>query len=90
MTAIGAEERWHLQFAQRWVGQYNFYGNDQRWGRMFVRMLICPFSTCVPQSAPLAGERDALEGIDFEQRSNAFLKCSHPRSLREGRFLDRP
>ena len=40
MIAIGAEERWHLQLAQRWIVQYNFYINDQRWGRMFVR--ICP------------------------------------------------
>jgi hypothetical protein len=42
MIAIGdkAANRWHLQFAQRWVVQYNFYVNDQRWGRMFVR--ICP------------------------------------------------
>jgi hypothetical protein len=41
MVAIGAEERWHLQLVQRWIVQYNFYINDQRWGRMFVR--ICPY-----------------------------------------------
>ena len=43
MTAIGSakENRWHLQMAQRWVIQYNFYVNDARWGRMFVRM--CPY-----------------------------------------------
>lgn len=43
MTAIGnkKENRWHLQIAQRWVIQYNFYVNDARWGRMFVR--ICPY-----------------------------------------------
>jgi len=35
------ENRWHLQMAQRWVVQYNFYINDERWGRMFVRM--CPY-----------------------------------------------
>ena len=35
MIAIGnkKENRWHLQFAQRWVVQYNFYINDERWGR---------------------------------------------------------
>jgi hypothetical protein len=40
MTGIGdrAANRWHLQFAERWVIQYNFYVNDARWGRMFVRM----------------------------------------------------
>jgi hypothetical protein len=44
MIAIGSEDRWHLQLAQRWITQYNFYINGQRWGRMFVRMSpICPF-----------------------------------------------
>jgi len=44
MTAIGdkAANRWHLQIAERWVVQYNFYVNDRDWGRMFVR--ICPHS----------------------------------------------
>jgi hypothetical protein len=42
MTAIGDSKsnRWHLAIANRWVVQYNFYINDQQWGRMFVR--ICP------------------------------------------------
>jgi hypothetical protein len=33
MTAIGdkAANRWHLQFAERWVVPYNFYVNDARW-----------------------------------------------------------
>jgi len=26
---------------QRWIMQYNFYVNDARWGRMFVR--LCPY-----------------------------------------------
>jgi hypothetical protein len=32
MIAIGdkAANRWHLQFAQRWVVQYNFYVNDRQ------------------------------------------------------------
>jgi hypothetical protein len=43
MIAIGnkKDDRWHLQMAQRWVVQYNFYVNDEYWGRMFVRM--CPY-----------------------------------------------
>ena len=43
MIAIGnkKENRWHLQIAQRWVMQYNFYVNDKQWGRMFVR--VCPY-----------------------------------------------
>jgi hypothetical protein len=42
MTAIGGKQanRWHLQIADRWVIQYNFYINDRQWGRMFVR--LCP------------------------------------------------
>src|SRR6202008_2934851 len=33
MTAIGDKKvgRWHLQIADRWIVQYNFYVNDQRW-----------------------------------------------------------
>src|SRR5438876_3483095 len=43
MTAIGDKKlnRWHLQIADRWIVQYNLYVNDQRWGRIFVR--ICPY-----------------------------------------------
>ncbi len=43
MIAIGdkKENRWHLQIAQRWVVQYNFYINDEHWGRMFV--CVCPY-----------------------------------------------
>ena len=43
MIAIGSEERWHLQLAQRWIVQYNFYINDQRWvGCLCESALICP------------------------------------------------
>src|SRR5262245_56152386 len=40
MTAVGDSKtnRWHLQTANRWVVQYNFYINDRQWGRMFVRI----------------------------------------------------
>jgi hypothetical protein len=36
MIAIGdkAANRWHLQMAERWVVQYNFYINDRDWGRI--------------------------------------------------------
>jgi hypothetical protein len=40
MIAIGSEDRWHLQLAQRWIVQYNFYINDPNWGRMFVLALM--------------------------------------------------
>jgi hypothetical protein len=87
MTAIGDKKanRWHLQIAERWVVQYNFYVNDRRWGRMFVRMCpYLPFSArvCLNQHHWLANRmREA--GIDFEQCSNAFLRCSAPERLQE-------
>jgi hypothetical protein len=87
MIAIGdkAANRWHLQFAQRWVVQYNFYVNDRQWGRMFVR--ICPYlpfsaRVCLNQHHWLAN-RMREEGIGFQQCSNAFLKCAKPDRLQE-------
>jgi hypothetical protein len=87
MTAIGSakENRWHLQMAQRWVIQYNFYVNDARWGRMFVRMCpYFPFSArvCLNQHHWLAN-RLREEGIRFEKTSNAFLKCGNFARLQE-------
>lgn len=79
------DDRWHLQMAQRWIIQYNFYVNDARWGRMFVRM--CPYfpftaRVCLNQHHWLAN-RMREEQIDFQQCSNAFLKCSNPARLQE-------
>ena len=73
MIAIGSEDRWHLQLAQRWIVQYNFYINDQRWGRMFVR--ICPYlpfsaRVCLNQHHWLAN-RMRTEDIDFR----AMFQC---------------
>jgi hypothetical protein len=87
MAAIGSakENRWHLQMAQRWVVQYNFYINDARWGRMFVRMCpYFPFSArvCLNQHHWLAN-RLREESIDFEKTSNAFLKCGNFARLQE-------
>jgi hypothetical protein len=85
MMAIGAQDRWHLQLAQRWIVQYNFYINDQHWGRMFVR--VCPYlpfsaRVCLNQHHWLA-KRMRTEGIDFKQCANAFLRCSHPQKLQQ-------
>ena len=87
LIAIGdkASNRWHLQFAERWVVQYNFYLNDERWGRMFVRMCpYLPFSArvCLNQHHWLAN-RMREEGIDFQQCSNAFMRCARPERLQE-------
>lgn len=79
------EDRWYLQITQRWVIHYNFYVNDARWGRMFVRMCpYFPFSArvCLNQHHWLAN-RMREEKIDFQQCSNAFLKCSDPQRLQE-------
>src|SRR5712664_3133503 len=87
MIAIGdrVANRWHLQFAQRWVVQYNFYINDRNWGRMFVR--ICPYlpfsaRICLNQHHWLAN-RMREKGIGFKQFANAFLKCADPDRLQE-------
>src|SRR4029077_1281429 len=68
-----------------WIVQYNFYVNDQRWGRMFVR--ICPYlpfsaRVCLNQHHWLAN-RMREEGVDFQQCSNAFRKCAAPQRLQE-------
>jgi hypothetical protein len=79
------DDHWYLQITQRWVMHYNFYVNDTRWGRMFVRMCpYFPFSArvCLNQHHWLAN-RMREEKIDFQQCSNAFLKCSDPQRLQE-------
>jgi hypothetical protein len=85
MIAIGDKvaNRWHLQIANRWVVQYNFYINDRNWGRMFVR--ICPYlpfsaRICLNQHHWLAN-RLRENGIRFKQLANAFLKCAAPDRL---------
>jgi hypothetical protein len=87
MIAIGDKiaNRWHLQIADRWVTQYNFYINDKVWGRIFVR--ICPYlpfsaRVCLNQHHWLAN-RMRQQGIAFNQLGNAFLKCSAPDQLQK-------
>jgi hypothetical protein len=85
LTAIGTDDRWHLQFAQRWVIHYNIYVNDRRWGRLFVRMCpYFPFSArvCLNQHHWLAN-RLREHGICFRQCTNAFLQCADPGRLQE-------
>jgi hypothetical protein len=85
LIAIGnkRDNRWHLRFVQRWVGQYTFYVNDRHWGRMFVR--VCPY---FPFSARVylnqhhwLARRMLAEGITFRQCTNAFLQCRDPPRL---------
>jgi hypothetical protein len=87
LVAIGDKDNDspHLEYKQRWVNQFNFYLNDSRWGRMFVRMCpYFPFSArvCLNQHHWLA-IRMREEGIDFQQCTNAFLKCANPVRLQE-------
>jgi hypothetical protein len=79
------DDHWHLQMSQRWIIQYNFYLNDARWGRMFVR--LCPYfpftaRVCLNQHHWLA-IRMREEKIGFQQCTNAFLKCGNPKRLQE-------
>jgi hypothetical protein len=83
LIAIGKGDRWHLEYARRWVMQYNFYLLDREWGRMFVR--VCPYfpfsaRVCLNQHHWLA-HRLTAEGISFRQCGNAFLTCSNPTRL---------
>ncbi len=87
MIAIGnkRDNRWHLQLAQRWVVQYNFYVNDRHWGRMFVR--LCPYfpfsaRVCLNQHYWVANQL-RIEGLDFQQCANAFVRCRAPERLQE-------
>src|SRR5580704_6420463 len=87
LVAIGdkGNDSPHLEYKQRWVNQFNFYVNDPRWGRMFVRMCpYFPFSArvCLNQHHWLA-IRMKEEGIDFQQCTNAFLRCGNPARLQE-------
>ena len=87
LVAIGDKDNDspHLEYKQRWVNQFNFYLNDPHWGRMFVRMCpYFPFSArvCLNQHHWLA-IRMREEGIDFQQCTNAFLKCGNPARLQE-------
>ena len=87
LVAIGDKDNDspHLEYKQRWVNQFNFYLNDTHWGRMFVRMCpYFPFSArvCLNQHHWLA-IRMREEGIDFQQCTNAFLKCGNPARLQE-------
>ncbi len=77
MTAIGEKKlnRWHLQITDRWIVQYNLYVNDQRWGRIFVRM--CPY---LPFSARLCLNQHHWLANRMRE---AFLKCARPERLQE-------
>ena len=52
MIAIGNKQdnRWHLQIAQRWVQQHNFYVNNRRWDRMKVTCVRSyeAIACCIP------------------------------------------
>ena len=83
LIAIGKDDRWHLEYAWRWVKQYNFYLRDREWGRLFIR--VCPhfpFSArvCLNQHHWLA-TRLGAEAIAVRQCGNAFVTCSDPTRL---------
>jgi len=87
LVSIGKKKigRYHLEFKNRWVNQFNFYLNDCRFGRMFVR--VCPYfpfpaRIYINQHYWLAN-RMAEEGVSFRQCANAFLRCSDPKRLQQ-------
>lgn len=85
LTAVGQADRWHLQYARRWVDHYNFYLLDREWGRMFVR--VCPYfpfsaRVCLNPHHWLA-QRMRAEHLRFRQCGNAFVSCSDPERLQQ-------
>jgi hypothetical protein len=75
----------HLEFKRRWVNQFNFYRNDSKFGRMFIR--VCPYfpfpaRIYLNQHYWLAN-RMREEGIGFRQCANAFVRCSDPKRLQQ-------
>ena len=87
LMAIGnkKDNRWHLEYKQRWVDQYNFYLQDADWGRMFIR--VCPYfpfplRLCLNQHYWLA-QYMRRKGIRFRQSTDAFSQCSDPEALQQ-------
>jgi hypothetical protein len=80
MIAIGnkKDDCWHLQMAQRWVVQYNFYLNDARWGRMFVRRPAASivYSLPKPNSAITSSSAGALPWTLWENGCSTPIEPS--------------
>jgi hypothetical protein len=75
----------HLEFKRRWVNHFNFYLNDSKFGRMFLR--VCPYfpfpaRIYLNQHYWLANHMHQ-EGIRFRQCANAFVSCSDPKRLQQ-------
>ena len=95
MTAIGDKKlnRWHLQIAERWMAQYNLSVNDQRWGRIFVRMSpYLPFSArmCLNQHHWLANRWQTACARKASTSSNApalFSDAGGPSVSKNSRTL---
>jgi hypothetical protein len=87
MIAIGdkAVNRWHLQIAERWVVQYNFYINNQDRGGCSCASTRTFRSPPVSASISTIGWPTACvkNGVRFKHCSNAFLKCAEPDRLQE-------
>ena len=81
LTAIGKEDRWHLQYARRWVIQYNFYLLDRERGRMFVRLCpYFPFSARVCFEPASLARQSTPEGRHLFEALRARLRTAHRRS----------
>jgi hypothetical protein len=66
LVAIGdrGNDSPHLEYKQRWVNQLNFCVNGSN---VRAHMSLFPiFRTGVPEPAPLAGDPDEEECIDFQ------------------------
>jgi hypothetical protein len=73
MTAIGKDDRWHLERKRRWVEQYNFYVQDCHWGPMFVRVCLTFPSPPGPVSISITGSLCACRSV-----ASAFSSAPTP------------
>src|SRR5207244_2812264 len=97
MIAIGKKDNDspHLEYKQRWVNQYNFYVNDQHWGRIRnARKRVHPhvsplpvFRAGVPEPAPLAGTADDRRRYRLPTVHQRILEVRQPDAIaRAGRL----
>jgi hypothetical protein len=88
MVAIGSKDNDspHPEYKQRWVNQFNFYlqgcalGSDVRAHVSLLSLFPRGYASTSTTGWPF---RMTEEGIDFQQSTNAFLRCGNPARLQE-------
>ncbi len=85
MTAIGKDDRWHLEMKRRWLSSTtSMFRTPAGDSCLCASVPDFPFSArvCLNQHYWLA-RRLQERGIHFQQCANAFLQCSDPQALQK-------